>query len=75
MFFYAIIKGKISSAALWNIIGRDDLSLNESDDSTVVYGDISPYALGWVLDRCSWFGEVITNIPASKLGPCDSSSE
>lgn len=75
MFFYAIIKGKISSAALWNVISRDDLNLNESEDSTVVYGDISPYALGWVLDRCSWFGEVTTNIPANKLEPYDPSSD
>ena len=75
MFFYAEIKGKVSSPSLWSIIGRDDLGLNETEDSTIVYGDVSPYALGWILDRCSWFGEVTTNIPANKLAPYDPSSD
>lgn len=68
MTFYAEIKGeKIDDKALWAIIGQQGICVTNTGNRVFVYGEISPYALGWVLDRCSWFGEVGVAVPAQKL--------
>ena len=67
MRFYGEIKGKINSAALWSIIGENRINLTDMGEKSFIYGEESPYALGWVLDRCSLFGEVCVVIPAQKL--------
>ena len=75
MKFYGEIKGKINSAALWAIIGKDRISVTDMGEKTLIYGEESPYALGWVRDRCSLFGEVCVVIPSVKLPTWTPSSD
>lgn len=67
MKFYGEIKGCVNSAALWAMIGPNRVSITDLGEKAFISGDESPYALGWVLDRCSMFGEVCVVVPSAKL--------
>ena len=68
MKFYAEFKEYFrTTTALWFIIKQDGLNLIDTGEKVFLHGDVSPYALGWILDRCSWFGELSVSIPENKL--------
>lgn len=70
MKFYAEFKEHFqTTAALWFVVKQDKLNLTDTGEKVFLYGDVSPYALGWILDRCSWFGELNVSIPHNKIPP------
>ena len=75
MNFYAEIQGATNLAALRTVIGRDDIEITEAGDKVLVCGEVSCYTLGWILDRCSWFGRVVVVIPENKLPQWPSSDK
>ena len=58
-----------TTAALWFIIQRQGLNLTDTGEKVFLYGDVSCYELGWILDQCAKFGEVKVSIPRNQL-PC-----
>lgn len=67
MKFYLEIQGTVTSAVVEAVIGRKDITVTAMENKTFISGDVSCYALGWILDRCSWFGRVGVIIPENKL--------
>lgn len=67
MKFYLEIQGTVTAVVVEAVIGRKDITITDMGDKTFISGDVSCYALGWILDRCSWFGTVGVVIPANKL--------
>ena len=70
MRFYAEFEEYFTTAsALWFIIKDTGANLTDTGEKVLVYGEVSEYALGWILSKCSMFGNLKVSIPHNKI-PC-----
>lgn len=60
-----------TSSALWFIIKDTKVNLTDTGDKVFVYGQVSEYALGWILAKCAMFGKLKVSIPYNKIPPCE----
>ena len=52
------IKGKIDSDELWARIESYDVNLTDMGNKSLVYGDVSAWAIGQVVALCSLYGDL-----------------